>query len=178
MVEPALVPEIYEGPRYERIGEAEDEPRFPDPYMQIYLDMVADMEVEMSVIPGMGALARILIRMVARDRIAALMSDRQDSIAVQIRCGSCGSHVFNPLWPENNARLLRSASELLKQARSADLDHALRTEFVLGLVTEVATVIDDVVEDQELRKILKESMRSSFLAYMRTANQKRIGVKR
>lgn len=178
MADPALLPEVYTGPRYERMAELDDEPRFPDPYMAIYRQRVEEMEEEMAVIPGMGTLAKILIRLVARDHISALMADRQDSIAVQIRCPTCSTVVFNPLWPENNPRLLRSASELLKQARSADLDHALRTEFVLGLVTEVMQVLERDVSDQGQRKLLKESMREAFSEYLMAAQSRRLGARR
>jgi hypothetical protein len=168
---PEVLPAEWKGPRFERIREAEDEPRFPDPYMAVYENLVADMESDMAVLPGMGTLAKILIRRVARDHVAALMADRQDSIMVEIRC-SQGHVAFAPLWPENNARLLRSASELLKQARSADLGHALRTEFVLGLVTEVMSVLEQVPEESQ-RVALKESMRDAFRIYLEGSQKKR-----
>jgi hypothetical protein len=175
--EPDLLPAAWAGPRYERLGEFDDEPRFPDPYMDLYRRLVEEMEADMAVIPGMGTLARILIRMLARDRVAALMSDRQDSIAVEVRCGQ-GHSVFVPLWPENNARLLRSANELLKQARAADLDHALRTEYVIGLVAEVMAVLEREVTDSDQRLSLKESMRSAFRSYVDSQNTKRRKVGR
>lgn len=170
--DPELLPDNWEGPRYERLGEFVDEPRFPDPYMALYRQLVTEMEADMAVIPGAGTLSRILIRMLVRDRIAALMADRQDSIAVEMRCGQ-GHVVFVPLWPENNARLLRSADELLKQARSADLDQALRTEFVIGLATEVMGVLEREVEDGDLRVGLKEAMRDAFRRYIEVTNTKR-----
>lgn len=164
------LPERWDGPRYERVAELDGEPRFPDPYMDIYLQLVHDMEQDMSVIPGAGTLAGILIRKVARDHIAALMADRQDSVAVTIRCRH-GHEAFVPLWPENNARLIRSAQELLKQARSADLDHALRTEFVVGLVAEVMSVLEREVSDPDQRLALKESMRAAFRSYLQSVQQ-------
>lgn len=173
VAEPARLPDQWSGPRFERIRESDQEPRFPDPYQSIYRKLVDDMESEMAVLPGMGTLALVLIRKVARDHVAALMSDRQDSIAVEIKCPSCKTTVFNPLWPENNNRMLRSASELLKQARSADLGHALRTEFVLGLVSEVMTVLEREVEDPEERIRLKEAFRSSFREFLEGSREKR-----
>jgi hypothetical protein len=174
VTEARALPEIYDGPRqYERIGELDDEPRFPDPYMALYRQLVDEMEQDTAVLPGMGTIARILIRRLARDHIAALMADRGDSVAVEVKCAS-GHSAFVPYWPENNARLVRSASELLKQARSADLGHALRTEFVIGLVSEVVAVLEREVEDPELRKALKESMREAFRAYVSAQQTRRL----
>lgn len=172
-VEPALLPEVFEGDRFERVQEEVDEPRFPDPYLGVYRRLVEEMEEDMAVIPGMGTLARILIRRVARDHVAALMADRQDSIMVTVKCPQ-GHTSFVPFWPENNPRFLRAADELLKQARSADLGHALRTEFVLGLVTEVMSVLEREVESSEQRVRLKESMRDAFRGFLESQQSRRI----
>lgn len=172
--EARYLPAEYEGERFERLHESDDHPRFPDPYMDVYLRLVQEMEDDMAVIPGMGTLAQILIRRVARDHVAALMADRQDSVMMAVRCPQ-GHIAFQPWWPENNARLLRSASELLRQARSADLGHALRTEFVIGLVQEVMTVLEHEVSSPEERVRLKESMRAAFKSFLDAQQSRRIG---
>lgn len=155
-------------------SEADDEePRFPEPYLGLYRQLVADALADTSILPGMGTLAGMLIRKVARDYVAGLMADRQDAFDVAVRCPSCQTVHFQPWWPHRDQRMMRAFSQLLTQARAADLEHAVRTEFVIGLVGEVIRVLDMRVDDPELRVRLKEELRDTFTSYLNADQERR-----
>ncbi len=136
---------------HEEEGPRPDEPTFPDSVRQrMYRDLVQRMESEATVLPGMGTAVGLIIRKLARDYVVGLMADQGESRAVQ---------------KERDGRMMASFTLLLNQAARSDLEHALRTEFVLGLITETMRVLDGEVEDDVLRVRLKELMSGAFVTY-------------
>ncbi len=136
-------------------GEWTDEPTFPRPeHTQLYNTLVERMEAEASVLPGMGTAVGLMIRTLARDYVVRVIADQGDTEyqAMAVRA-------------EKDRRMLSLFKMLLEQASRADLEHALRTEFVLGLVTEVMRVLDGEVDDSVLRIRLKELMSEAFVTY-------------
>ena len=137
-----------------------DEPHFPtEEHQRLYRDLVERMESEASVLPGMGTAVGLLIRKLARDYVVGLMADQGESAARE---------------QERDRRMMQTFRMLLDQAARADLEHALRTEFVLGLITETMRVLDAEVEQDDLRTRLKELLGESFVTYTE-AVQGRIG---
>lgn len=147
-------------------GVAPAEPRFPEPYLSQYRALVAQMKEEARVLPGMHTAVGMLIEKAARDHIANLMVDRGDAFGTTIRCGTCHSTLWQPFWPEKDARSMAALQQLLTQAARADLESALRQEFVLGLVSELMRVLDGSVDEPEQRLALKERLRESFTNYL------------
>lgn len=138
-------------------GEAEeplfnDEPAFPNAhYQRMYRSLVKRMEHEATVLPGMATAVGLIIRKLARDYVVGVMADQGG-----------GPPARNM---ENDRRMMASFKMLLDQAARSDLEHALRTEFVLGLITETMKVLDGAVEDDDLRIRLKELMSGAFVGY-------------
>lgn len=143
---------------------ATDEPSWPEEkYAVLYRDLVSKMESEATVLPGMSTAVGMMIRKLARDYVVGVMADQnEDMLGVLART------------QERDRRMLSLFKMLLEQASRSDLEHALRTEFVLGLVTEVMRVLDGEVKDKVLRTKLKELMGSAFVAYTNDV-QGRIG---
>lgn len=128
-----------------------DEPAFQNPELQVlYRDLVQRMEAEATVLPGMGTAVGLVIRKLARDYVVGLAADQGDSAAAR---------------HERDTRMMQSLRLLFDQASRADLEHALRTEFVIGLVTETMRVLDAEVEDDVLRVRLKELLQEGFVTY-------------
>lgn len=165
------LPVITNNDREEWLHDETDEPDFPEPYRSLYRQYVREMEEDTSILPGMGTVVKLLIRKLARDYIAGLMVDRRDALHGEVVCSSCGNTNFVPFWPENSPRLIRSAQELLKQAARADLEGALRMEFVMGLVSILTDLVEKEVEDVEERIRLKELLRGEFVRFTRSRQE-------
>lgn len=140
----AVVPEPEERERW-------DEPAFTRPeHMALYRDLVAQIEEDISVLPGMSTVVGLMIRKLVRDYVTGLAADQ----------GVSAARVH-----ERDARMMQTFRLLLDQANRADLEHALRTEFVVGLVQELMRVFDGEVEDKVLRTRLKELSSRAFVTY-------------
>lgn len=139
-----------------------DEPYFTHRrYLELYRQLVRRMEAEATVLPGMGTTVGMIIRKLARDYVVGVIADQTSGPSTaRIR--------------ERDGRMMRSFDLLLRQAARSDLEHALRTEFVLGLITETMRVLDGEVEDDALRVRLKELMSGAFVTYTDSV-QGRIG---
>jgi hypothetical protein len=138
-----------------------DEPTFPsEEHRRLYRDLVRKMEAEATVLPGMGTAVGLIIRNLARDYVVRVIADQTGGFAARAA--------------ERDRRMMASFKLLLDQAARSDLEHALRTEFVLGLVTEVMKVLDGEVSDDVLRVRLKELISGSFVTYTESV-QGRIG---
>lgn len=151
-----------------------DEPRFPEPYLSLYRKLVEDAEEEIAILPGAGTISRMLIRKIARDYIAGLMADRQDSIDLEIRCRGCGATLTHPFWPHKDSRMMQGFRQLLDQIKAADLSAAVRTEFVLDLAVQTLALMDGAVEDDELRVELKERIRGTYQKVLEQHNERRV----
>ncbi len=155
----AVVPEIVtddwvDPPRY-------DEPNFDtEEQLILYREKVEEMEAEASILPGVGTAVGMVIRKVARDYVVGLIADKGDTRARK---------------HERDTRMIQGFKMLFEQAARADLEHALRTEFVLGLVTELMRILDAelsdelrVTSDEEakaLRVRVKELNSAGFVIY-------------
>lgn len=141
--------EIVDGP-----SPFSDEPDFPlEEHRKLYRDLVSRMEAEAAVLPGMGTAVGLIIRNLARDYVVRVIADQNGHWQASART------------QERDRRMLASFKLLLDQASRADLEHALRTEFVLGLVTETMGVLDSEVDDHDMRVRLKELLSKSFVTY-------------
>lgn len=128
-----------------------NEPHFPTlQHQKLYRDLVAKMEAEVKVLPGMGTAIGLIIRKLARDYVTGLMADQGTTAARAL---------------ERDRRMMASFKLLLDQAVRADLGHALRTEFVVGLLEEVVRILDAEVDERALRTRLKELVGGSFVTY-------------
>lgn len=128
-----------------------DEPVFPSAeHQQMYRDLVERMEREASVLPGMATAVGLMIRKLARDYVVSVMADQGEPAARS---------------QERDRRMMSLMKMLLDQASRADLEHALRTEFVIGLVDGVVRVLDAEVSDDKLRVRLKELISHEFVTY-------------
>jgi len=135
-------------------GEPIDEPSFPTvEHQELYRDLVARMEAEASILPGMSTAVGLVIRRIARDYVVGVIADQGGATGTAARKA------------ERDTRMMQGLRLMFDQAARADLEHALRTEYVLGLVTETMRVLDAEVDDQELRIRLKELLQQAFVTY-------------
>lgn len=133
----------------------EHEPSFPtEGHQDLYRDLVIRMEREASILPGMSTAVGLVIRTLARDYVVRLIADQEND---QFRASAKRS--------ERDNRMMQGFRLLMDQAMKADLGHALRTEFVLGLVGELMRILDAEVDDLAARVRLKELMSSAFVTY-------------
>jgi hypothetical protein len=145
-----------------------DEPAFPsDAHQQLYRNLVERMEVEATVLPGMGTAVGLMIRRLARDYVWGLVAD-------QAVAGDSAMAMSTAKAMERDRRMIQLFKMLLEQAGRADLEHALRTEFVLGLIAECIKVLDGEMEPSPERTRLKELLSGAFVTYTESV-QGRIG---
>ncbi len=138
-----------------------DEPNFPRPEQRrLYRTLVQRMEAEAVVLPGMGTAIGMLLRNLARDYVVRVIADQEGGAPARSL--------------ENSQRMQSTFKLYLDQASRADLEQALRTEFVLGLITEQMKVLDGMVEEDKLRVELKEATAKVYLEYVESV-QGRIG---
>lgn len=148
--------EVYEGD-----DPWSDEPNFPRPeHRRLYRSLVQNMTAEATILPGSSTVVGLIIRNLARDYVVRVISDQEGGSPARAH--------------ENSRRMQGSFKLYLDQASRSDLEHALRTEFVLGLVTETMKVLNGLVEDDVLRVQLKESIAEAFTTYTKSV-QGRIG---
>ena len=127
-----------------------DEPDFDGELLEYYRDIVVRMTAEAAILPGMGTMTGLLIRRLARDYVTGLAADK---------------NVPGYKRNERDIRMMQSFRLMMDQASRADLEHALRTEFVIGLVNEVMIVLDAEVADKDARIRLKELLSERFVTY-------------
>lgn len=129
-----------------------DEPNFPRPeHRRLYRSLVHNMTAEATVLPGMKTAVGMLLRNLARDYVVRVIADQ------------AGGSPARAL--ENSRRMQATFKLLLDQAARSDLEHALRTEFVLGLATVQMKVLDSLVKDDPLRIKLKDSLAKAFIEF-------------
>ncbi len=114
-----------------------DEPDFSLELLDHYRELVVKMEAEAAILPGMGTMT-------------GLAADK---------------NVPGYSRNERDTRMMQSFRLMMDQASRADLEHALRTEFVIGLVNEVMYVLDAEVADKDARVRLKELLSKRFVTY-------------
>ncbi len=137
-----------------------DEPAFPTKdHTELYRGLVRKMEAEATVLPGMGTAVGLIIRRLARDYVWGVVADQA------VASGSVTT-VNAARDMERDRRMMNLFKMLLDQAGRADLEHALKTEFVLGLVTEFMKVYDAELEDQVVRIRIKELTKSVAITYV------------
>lgn len=148
------------------------EPIFPtDQHQELYRDLVDRMETEASILPGMGTAVGMIIRRLARDYVWGVVADQ--AIAAEADPESARA-LATARRMEKDSRMMGSFKLLMDQAMRADLEHALRTEFVIGLVKETVRVLDAEVDDKVERVRLKELLQRAFVTYTESV-QGRIG---